>query len=197
MRAASSCRPTSRAPGAGDWPALVLGQDQHDLLAEGCPELTEEVPGQVGVAPFAVAGRDVEAVEGVPVPRLDVVAAAPDDRQAAGPGLAALLADRLALARGQGAEEAVEVLVAAVVPAVLQAAPLQHPEIAQERPLPLGREGDVRRGDLELPRQLFPRALGSAGVAGNPIYRPLELDPREARRRLAATGKTMGRPGGR
>ncbi len=29
------------------------------------------------------------------------------------------------------------------------------------------------------------------------VYRPLELDPREARRRLAAAGRTMGRPGGR
>ena len=29
------------------------------------------------------------------------------------------------------------------------------------------------------------------------IYRPLALDPREARRRLAAAGRTMRRPGGR
>ncbi len=29
------------------------------------------------------------------------------------------------------------------------------------------------------------------------IYRELELDPREARRQLAASGRTMGRPGGR
>ena len=29
------------------------------------------------------------------------------------------------------------------------------------------------------------------------IYRPLELDPREARRRLAAAGRTMGGSGGR
>jgi uncharacterized protein len=28
------------------------------------------------------------------------------------------------------------------------------------------------------------------------IYRPLQMDPREARRRLAATGRSMGRQGG-
>lgn len=64
-------------------------------------------------------------------------------------------------------------------------------------------------GLLEEFPEIDPRQL-ALGIYGRPvppqqqlqpgdrveIYRPLRIDPREARRRLAAAGQTMGRPGG-
>ena len=54
--------------------------------------------------------------------------------------LAPLLADRLALARGELGEEIVEGLVAAVVPVELLAHALHQPGLAEQLPFVLGRE---------------------------------------------------------
>src|SRR6185503_10982362 len=96
---------------------------------------------QVGRAPFAAAGVHVEGVEGVPVPRFQVGAAQLADDQALAPYRVAFLADRLALARGECAEEIVEGFVAGVAPMVLAAEPLQPAVRAEALPFRFVAEG--------------------------------------------------------
>ena len=62
----------------------------------------------------------------------------------------ALLADGLALAALERAEEVVEARVAAVVPVVLHALALEQARGGEGVPLRLAAEGDVERGDAEL-----------------------------------------------
>src|SRR3546814_7324621 len=85
------------------------------------------------VTPFPVVGVDIEAVEGVPVARRDLVAAERADRD---PGLrdpAPLLGDVLALAAGKVAEEIVEAAVALVVPVELMAVAQQEFLLSEQR----------------------------------------------------------------
>src|SRR3546814_2498461 len=93
-----------------DWSSDVCSSD----LRLG--DAVEEVAGQVGLAPFAVAGVAVEAPERVPVPRLDLAAAERAQGHAGLGHLAPFLADRLAFARIQALQEGVEGFVAAVLP---------------------------------------------------------------------------------
>ncbi len=106
------------------------------------------------MAPLAVAGVGVELEERIPVRFRDGRAGDPLDRDAAAQGLAALLAHRLALARGELAEEIVELRVALVVPVELLIGALQEALRPQRRPLVLGQEGEVQRGDAEALRDL-------------------------------------------
>ena len=78
------------------------------LVGHALADEIEEFAGQIGRAPFAVGGREVEAVERVPMPRLDRAAGQRLDLDAARERIAPLAADLLALARIERREEVVE-----------------------------------------------------------------------------------------
>src|SRR4029453_10832639 len=73
--AAIECRAAAQIERAGHRPAVLLRHHQHDLVGHAGANRLEEAAGQVGSAPFAVAGIHVESKEGVPVPWLDLAAA--------------------------------------------------------------------------------------------------------------------------
>src|SRR3546814_15723855 len=104
----------------------------------------EEFAGEIGLAPFAVGGRHVELEEGVPVARLDLAAAQGPEADAALCHPAALLLDGLALARGEGREEGIEVGVAVVQPVVLHTEERQTAEVAGALGLPLRCKREAR-----------------------------------------------------
>jgi len=54
-----------------------------------------------------------------------------------------------------------------------------------------------RRLDLGIFGRVVPEAHLLLAGDRVEVYRPLKADPRETRRRLAAAGRTMGRPAGR
>ena len=51
----------------GDGAALALGKHEQDLIAHGLADQAEELPREIGRAPFARAGIHVEGEEGVPM----------------------------------------------------------------------------------------------------------------------------------
>ena len=60
-----------------DDPSLQLGHDQQHAVGHGLVKLVEHAFGQIGAAPFAVDGGQVEAVEMVDMSGCDVVAGQP------------------------------------------------------------------------------------------------------------------------
>ncbi len=79
-----------------------------------------------------------------------------------GERVAPLAPDRLALARGECAEEILERRKAAVLPVKLLIVALEEAALAEQRPFRFRHEGDVRRGRLAQPAELD-KALGERG----------------------------------
>ena len=99
---------------AGDVAAVALGHDQQHVVGHALADQREEFAVEVGPAPFAAAGVHVEGEELVPGAFGQVAAGQPVDRDAVGQRLAALLLQRLALARGERGEEIVVADIALV-----------------------------------------------------------------------------------
>src|SRR5690606_3753961 len=108
-------------------------------------EAGEEFAIEIGAAPFAGASILIEGVEGVPVVFLEVGAAEPLHRQPIGQRIAALSANGLALARGQGFEEFLEAGIALIVPVKLGVDALEPAIGLDFVGLGLGYEGGVHR----------------------------------------------------
>ena len=140
--------------GAADRPAVGFGHHQHDVVGHGVAQDVEEGAGEVGRTPFAAAGIHVEGEEGVPVPGLEIVAAELVDDQIRAAHRLALLADRLALARGEGGQEIVEGRVAGVAPVILPAEPQQPATLPEALPVGLAAEGGMDRADAVVARDL-------------------------------------------
>ncbi len=155
--------------GARDRPAAMLGEHQQHALAHRLADRVEERFRQVGLAPALVGGGQIEVVERLPVagPQLG-----PGERPQADAGLgdlAALAADLLALARGEGGQKVLEAGVAGILPVVLNAEPAEEPGRGEALPLVALGEGDVRGRDAvpageldQARRQCRGRALAPA-----------------------------------
>src|SRR6266436_4543942 len=109
----------------------MLGHHQQDSIGHSGGDLLEESPRQVGAAPFAVAGIDVESEELLPMMRLDIAAHEPLEAEAGAAGGFALLTDHLALAGGERIEEVLKAAVAVVVPVILDAHSSDQPRRRQ------------------------------------------------------------------
>src|SRR5207237_9896058 len=103
---------------AGDRAAVLQREDQQQTVRHPLAEEGKTGAGEVGMAPFAGAGVLVEDPEGVPMLLAYGVAGEVDDLQLLD-GAGALLADRLAVARGQSGEEFVEAPIALIEPVEL------------------------------------------------------------------------------
>src|SRR5258708_28128235 len=137
--------------GAGDVAPAFLRHHQHDALGHALADEIEESARQIRVAPFAVRGRVVEAIERVPMARLDGAAGERLDLDAARERIAPLAPDLLALARIERIEESVEALVAVILPMELLADALQEPGRPEPLPFALRREGGADAGYLVPP----------------------------------------------
>ena len=148
--AAIECVAAAQREGAGHRPGAVVGEDQHGRAGQAFLEALKEVRGQPWLAPLALEGRAVEAVESRPVCGLDLRADQGFDAQAMGGDQAPLAPDFLALARGQIGQEMFEIGVTRVEPMVLAAEARQQAGggadrlfvFAQEQAVP-GREAVV------------------------------------------------------
>ena len=136
----------------------------------------EEGAGQVGPPPLPAAGVLVEAPERLPVRGLERVAGQRDDVAAEGLGAGALLADRLALARREIAEEGLEIRIAAVHPVELLGRARKEPDRLAPVPLLRRAERDVQARDPRLlgERQ---RALQQRGASLGLEARPGQEAP--------------------
>ena len=135
----------------GDRRAVCRRPDQRHPVRHALVQQPEEAAGQVGIAPLAVVGIGVEAVERVPVLAAQVAAGERPHVDAGRGDGGALLADRLALARGERAEKVVETAIVPVVPVILEGPAAQQAEIFGERRLGFRRESDVQVGDADAP----------------------------------------------
>ncbi len=81
-----------------DRPPGARAEDEQHMIGEALAEQTEEMPVEIGRAPFAPAGVHVELEEGVPVRLGEVAAGDPFDLDAGFACRLALAPDRLALA---------------------------------------------------------------------------------------------------
>src|SRR4051812_44294751 len=104
----------------------------------------EEGAREIGAAPFAVAGRDIEVEEGVPMGRLDLGAGQLHEFDAMVRHVAALLADRLALAVVQRREKIVEAAIAAILPVILTTGADQKATFGEGRGFLGGAEIDMQ-----------------------------------------------------
>ena len=52
--------------GAGDGGVAAIRHDQGDAVGHGPADAGKEVAGQIGAAPFAAAGVEIEGEEGIP-----------------------------------------------------------------------------------------------------------------------------------
>ncbi len=163
--------------GAGHVLPLALRHHQQDALGHALADEREEAAVEVGPAPFARAGIDVEPVERVPVGFGQIGAGDPLDGEPGRQRVAPLALDRLALARGQRAEEIVEGGVARIVPVELLVDAAQEAEVARPLGLRLRQEGGVDRRGLDLLAQ-GPQA-GDEGGGG--LVRVLARGDQEAR----------------
>ena len=84
--------------GAGHRLAVLLGHHQQHAIGHAFAQREEEFAGQIGAAPFALAGVDVEAEEVLPVGAGDRWAGQPLDGEPVAQRRLAFLADHLALA---------------------------------------------------------------------------------------------------
>ena len=103
----------------------------------------EEAAGQIRAAPFPHAGVLIEGPERVPVFGPDIVAGKMADGHAVLHRLRAFLLEVLALARGEGGEEAVEVAVSFILPVELLVLTTEEAEFTAAHPFLLGAESDV------------------------------------------------------
>ncbi len=131
--------------GARDPAPGALAHDQSHAIRKAFMQQREEVAVEIWRAPFAAAGIHVEGIEGIPMRRGEVAAAENADVDAVGCRPRPLLADHLALARGQGGEEIVEVPKALVPPVELFASAQQQAGLAHLLPFFLRGVGDVQR----------------------------------------------------
>src|SRR5579864_8668910 len=100
----------------GDVVLAAPRHEQHDLVGHALAKQRKELPRQVGGAPFAVGGAEIEAEEGVPGLLGEVGTGQQVDLDAAGQCLAPLLLDRLPLSRIERGKIIVEIAVALVRP---------------------------------------------------------------------------------
>ena len=130
---------------AGDIAAVAAGHDQQDPVGHALADQREEAPVEIRPAPFPRAGVHVEGEEGIPGRFRQAWPGEEVDLDAAGEGVAALPADRLPLARGEGVEEIVEIAVAFVDEMELLVGALEKPGFAEQRPFRFLGEGHVHR----------------------------------------------------
>ena len=121
-----------------------LRHDQHDVVAHGLLHTIEERPRQIGPPPFPRPRVEVEAVERIPVLRLQIVARQPFDPHAL-LRTRALLADVLSLARGEAREKGIEIVVAAIDEVELPILAYQQPRLHAGLPVGGVQKGQVRR----------------------------------------------------
>jgi hypothetical protein len=140
-------------------------------------ERVEEPRAQVVAAAVLIGGAAVEPVEVVELRRIELAAGDPRQTLDRGPRPLAFLAQLLALARLELAEEVVERAVAAVVPVELQAGAREEPGLGElglfvagaEQPVDrraLGVVGDrADRGDQRRASRMRWPVAGVAGAA--------------------------------
>ena len=153
----------------GDRAAVAFGEHQQHVVAHRRWTSSKKRAGQVGRAPFAAAGVLIEAPEGVPV--LRARSASPVRARMVPPKRlrdGALLADRLALARGEVGEEGVEIGVAAVLPVELLGGAVQQAHrLAPVRASSSVQKVTCSRGEAIVPRELI-SASDQRGAARRP-----------------------------
>src|SRR5690242_16974479 len=113
--------PADQIERARDRTAIALGKKQQHLVRHSLAEQREEGARKIGLSPFARAGILIEYPERVPIGLGELGASDMPYRQAI-ERRGAFLADRLALAGGERAEEIVEAGIAAIAPVELDAA---------------------------------------------------------------------------
>ena len=146
-----------------DDPALQLGQDQKYAVGHGLVELVEHAFGQIGAAPFAVDGRQVEAVEMVDMFGCDVFAGQPQQADTGFLDGTAFLADVLALARRQRGKEPVEIGIAVILPVELDRRTDHPAKVGQWGGIALGQEINMRRRQFE-PLQILHHSVCKRGA---------------------------------
>jgi hypothetical protein len=144
---------------------VAFGQHQQHVVAQRLLRDVEEGPREIGHAPFPRAGVLVEHPERIPVLGADIVAGIGPDLAAEGLRALPLLADVLALARTERAEEGVEIGVAVVEPVELLAGAAHQAHRRAVARLALGAEGDMQRRDRVVGRKLH-RPLHQRGAPG-------------------------------
>ena len=123
---------------ASDILTIAFRHHKKAAICHRLAEHREEAAVEVGIAPLAASGLDVEREEGVPVRFGDVISGDVLNRETGAQRLGALLAHRLALARRETREEIVESRVARILPMELLVGALQPRAIGAD-PCPLGR----------------------------------------------------------
>jgi len=146
-------------------------------------------------------GVHVEGEEGVPVLGLDVGPRKRPQGEPLAPHRVALLADRLALARGECGQEIVEAAVAVIVPVILPAEPQQPAAFAEALPVGLAAEGGMNRADAvvagDLGHHVDHGVADARGVGAGPREKARARHRREGNRDLqlgivAAAGALEG-----
>ncbi len=125
-------------------PTVPFRENQQQPVAHRLPDQRKECARQIGLPPFARAGVLVKGPERIPMRLGDRRPAQMANRQALSGG-GAFLADRLALAAGQRAEEIVEAAIARVSPVKLRPFADQPSGSLERGDLVGGDEGCVRR----------------------------------------------------
>ena len=153
---------------AGDRAAVAEREDQQHLFAQPLAEQREEGTSQIGLAPFARTRVLVESPEGVPMRLGDPRAGEVDDLQPLD-CRRPLLADRLALARGERGEKVVEARMILIQPVELAVGADQPAGPLEQGHLFGGDEGGVGGGEAVLVDHLAGGAdqgRGERGIAG-------------------------------
>ena len=125
---------------ARDRLVAIEGEHQQQRIAHAFGKQIEGFARQIGRSPFARAGVLIEYPERVPVLGPDRVAAQPLDPHL-GLRRRALLAQGAALARGEFAQESVEIVVPAIAPVILDIAPGHPARPFEQLDLPRLHEG--------------------------------------------------------
>ena len=163
---------TDQVHGARDGLAIFHGEDEEQVIGHALAQQGETETREIGRAPFAAAGVDVEMVEGVEMIFGDRVACQVDEGEAV-LRFCALLAQVLALGGRKRGEEIVEAFVAVIHPTELLVGARQEAGIGQGLGVVGIDEIDVKRGELVLlgeldgTRQERRLELGLVGALGH------------------------------
>src|SRR5690606_32761923 len=139
---------------ARDMASVAPRHDEQYALRHALADQAEEFAREIGAAPFAAARVHVEGEEGVPVILGDAASRHPFHGDAVFQRALALLADHLALARGQIGQKIFERGITAIVPVELLIRALKESMPAEPCPLAFRQKGDMERGYAAAPRNL-------------------------------------------
>ncbi len=143
--------------GRGDETAVFAGAHPDQPVAHPLAEEAEEGRREIGGPPAAVDRAEIEGMKTLELARVELLAGADLDLELRAPQLSALAADGLAAAASEPLEEVFEIAIAAIEPAIADAAADEPSGLGEQIRLALFTEGDMHRGKPEFGAQPLER----------------------------------------